>query len=435
MRRDDAARIEHIGVFIVDRRTARAYERCSAAWIARRTPQAIADGRLPAFLRRVVRAGRVADLGCGPAWYAAAIDASGRRVVALDVCSAMLAEAAHRAPAAALLRGELERLPFARGCLDGAWAANCYCHVPAAALPLALADLHAALRPGAPIELTLPRLERLHPRPREARRGEAQRRFDDDALKGRLFTGVDAARARALLHGAGFEAIRVRPIDDEFWFGITARRARTLPDFVRPGLRLLVCGLNPSLYSADVGIPFARRGNRFWPAALAAGIAKRPRDVSDALRCGIGFTDLVKRATAGAVELDAREYVAGMARITDLVRLFRPTRICFVGLDGWRAVVDRSARPGWIDEGLGGVPAYLMPSTSGRNARVDLTALAAHLHTAASDPVRRHSRPTARRRPLPASQDRRLASPQDRPRTRLRGGPRPISRTPARYGG
>src|SRR5262249_36310831 len=158
---------------------------------------------------------------------------------------------ARRAPGAALLRADLERLPFARGCLDAAWAANCYCHVPAAALPLALADLHAALRPGAPIEVTLPRIQRLHPRGRQVHRGQAQRRFHDDPLRGRLFTGVTAAHARALLHGAGFTAIRIRPITDDFWYAITARRARTLPDFVRPGLRLLVCGLNPSLYSAD----------------------------------------------------------------------------------------------------------------------------------------------------------------------------------------
>jgi len=369
----------------VDRRTARAYERCSAAWIARRAPQAIADGRLRAFLRRVPRGARVADLGCGPGWYAAAIQTSGRRVVALDVCGAMLAEAARRAPAAARLRGELENLPWVRGCLDAAWAVNCYCHVPADGLPLALADLHAALRPGAPIELTLPRLERLHPRPREVRRGEAQRRFDDDALTGRLFTGVDAARARALLHGAGFEAIRVRAIADGFWFRISARRARTLPDFVRPGLRLLVCGLNPSLYSADVGVPFARPGNRFWPAARAAGIAERPRDVRDALRRGIGFTDLVKRASAGAAELDPREYVAGLARVTELVRCYRPACICFVGLEGWRAAVDRGAVPGRIEGGVCGTRAYLMPSTSGRNARVDVAALAAHLRAAAGE--------------------------------------------------
>ena len=43
-------------------------------------------------------------------------------------------------------------------------------------------------------------------------------------------------------------------------------------------MRLLVCGLNPSVFSADVGIGFARNGNRYWPAALAAGIVTVDRD-------------------------------------------------------------------------------------------------------------------------------------------------------------
>ena len=117
--------------------------------------------------------------------------------------------------------------------------------------------------------------------------------------------------------------------------------------------------------------------------AIAAGILTRPRDVHDALRRGVGFTDLVKRATVGSVELDRREYAAGLARVTDLVRLHRPASVCFVGLDGWRAAVDRGARAGWIEGGVAGVRAYLMPSTSGRNARVDVATLAAHLREAA----------------------------------------------------
>ena len=51
--------------------------------------------------------------------------------------------------------------------------------------------------------------------------------------------------------------------------------ARTLADTVGDGMRLLICGVNPSLFSADVGIGYGRPGNRFWSAALAAGIVGR----------------------------------------------------------------------------------------------------------------------------------------------------------------
>lgn len=353
------------------------------------------DGRLAAFLRRVGKGGLVADLGCGPGWYSAAIAESGRRALAIDLCVPMLRESRPRAPSAHCVRADLAALPFAAACLDGAWAANCYCHVPRAELSLALADLHAALRVGSPLEMTLSRLAYWSPSPAEVACGESERRSTKGELVGRLFTGVSSERAHRLLEGAGFDTIRVRALPgDDFWLVLRARRARTLPDFVRPKSRLLICGLNPSLYSADTGIPFARPGNRFWPAALAAGLVDRARDVRAAVRGGIGFTDLVKRATPGASELAQQEYAAGLERVEALVRLYRPTAVCFVGLDGWRSAVDRRAAPGWIANGFAGRRAYLMPSTSGRNARVSVAALADHLRVAhdASSPDGRRVR-------------------------------------------
>lgn len=161
-------------------------------------------------------------------------------------------------------------------------------------------------------------------------------------------------------------------------------RARTLPDAVGPDLRLLVCGLNPSLYAADAGVAFARPGNRFWPAALAAGIASRDRDPRDALlRYGTGMTDLVKRATRKASELDTEEYRDGLARVERLARRLRPHVVCFVGLSGWRAAVDRTATAGRQERLLGGVPVYVMPSTSGLNTHASLFELTDHLRVAA----------------------------------------------------
>lgn len=364
----------------MDERTRAIYQRGARRWVAARRPDALADGRLAAFVRRLGRGSRVADLGCGPGWYAAALGQAGMRVVALDSSEAMLSIAAQSAAATVRVCADLAALPFTRGSLDGAWAINCYCHVPLAELPLALAELHAAVRPGGAVELTLPRLEAFEGM--RDRGGEGQARSRRGELPGRLFIGVTETRARALLHAAGFEHVRATRHERGFWICLRARRGRTLPDLVRPGLRLLVCGLNPSLYSADRGVPFARPGNRFWPAALAAGMVERDRDVATALRAGLGFTDLVKRATAGAAELEPREYRRGLARVGDLVRRQRPAAVCFVGLDGWRRSVDRRAGPGWVAAGFAGIPAYLMPSTSGRNAREPLERLATHLRTA-----------------------------------------------------
>jgi TDG/mug DNA glycosylase family protein len=302
--------------------------------------------------------------------------------VALDVAAAMLADAKKRAPAVARVRADLVALPFLNQSLDAAWAANCYVHVRSRDLPLALTHLHAVLRPGSPVALSFANLAQLQPTRGALKRGDGERRFNNGELPGRLFTGVTPERGHALLEGAGFDHINIEPLGDAFWLWARAQRARTLPDFVRPGMRLLICGLNPSVYSADAGIPFARPGNRFWAAACAAGLVVVERAPLDALRRGIGMTDLVKRATGGAAELRPDEYAAGLHRVEALVRRYQPGAVCFVGLDGWRTVADRRAQAGWIAAGFGGRPAYLMPSTSGRNARVPLSELAAHLRAA-----------------------------------------------------
>jgi len=53
-----------------------------------------------------------------------------------------------------------------------------------------------------------------------------------------------------------------------------------------------------------------------------------------------------------------------------------------VGLSGWRTVVDRHAVAGPQPDGVGGRPAYVMPSTSGLNARTSQAELTAHLAAA-----------------------------------------------------
>jgi TDG/mug DNA glycosylase family protein len=162
------------------------------------------------------------------------------------------------------------------------------------------------------------------------------------------------------------------------------RRERTLPSYVAPGLRLLVCGLNPSLYAADAGVGFARPGNRFWPAMLAAGLASVDRDPVDLLtNHHVGMTDLVKRATPRASELGRDEYEDGVQRLDRLSAWLEPRVVCVVGLSGWRRVLDRAAQPGWQARGVGGRPAYLMPNPSGVNAHSTVGTLVKHLKAAA----------------------------------------------------
>ena len=79
----------------------------------------------------------------------------------------------------------------------------------------------------------------------------------------------DAIDLDLLIEGAGFTT------DGGGTNGrINLERRLSLPDTVGPDMRVLVVGLNPSVYAAEHGVGFARPGNRFWPAAIEAG----PRD-------------------------------------------------------------------------------------------------------------------------------------------------------------
>jgi TDG/mug DNA glycosylase family protein len=354
----------------VERPTVAVYETNAREWREQRGAERIEDAhRLRSLIADAADDGmsgvaRV-DLGCGPGFHAAEL---GAPVVALDAARAMLDLVPEQAPGAWRVQADLEALPFRDAALAGAMAAKCYLHVAARALPAALARLHWALRPGAPAHFVL-------------RRGAMEGRQDGDEFPGRFFAEWESAPLRDVLTGAGFD------VEDDTsegrWLRLWARRARTLPDTVGPGMRLLVCGLNPSLYAADRGVGFARPGNRFWPAAIAAGLVQRDRDPLDGLRHGIGMTDLVKRATVAADELTTDEYRAGIARVEHLVQWLQPGAVCFVGLAGWRAAVDRTARAGAQPDGFAGVPAYVMPSTSGLNAHSRPADAVAHLRAAA----------------------------------------------------
>ena len=187
----------------------------------------------------------------------------------------------------------------------------------------------------------------------------------------------------ALFEGAGFAPVGGLRVDADGVLHARVTRERTLADTVGPGMRLLVCGVNPSPYSADAGVGYARPGNRFWPAVLAAGLVDADRDPVAALTRGVGLTDFAKRATRTAAEVTREEYGAGFARVSALVGWLRPGAVCFVGLSGWRVVVDRGAVAGRQPATVAGRPVYVMPSTSGLNARTPLEELARHLAVAA----------------------------------------------------
>ena len=156
-------------------------------------------------------------------------------------------------------------------------------------------------------------------------------------------------------------------------------------------LRLLIVGVNPGLWTAAVNAPFARPGNRFWPALHRAGLTETLVDASRGLSeaderaligAGIGITNLVGRATARADELSRAELIAGADKLLGVVTELQPQRVAVAGITAFRiafshpkAVLgkqDSSRIEGWPR----GVELWVVPQPSGLNAHENVDTLA-----------------------------------------------------------
>ncbi|MFN2519876.1 MAG: G/U mismatch-specific DNA glycosylase [Candidatus Limnocylindria bacterium] len=152
-----------------------------------------------------------------------------------------------------------------------------------------------------------------------------------------------------------------------------------MPAVLAPDLRVVFCGINPSLYSGAVGHHFARPGNRFWKVLHAAGFTPHvlsPFDDRQLLASRLGVTNLVARATATADELGDRELRAGAARLARAARRYRPATVAVLGVAAYRVAFERpQAVVGRQAETLGDSRLWVLPNPSGLNAHYQLPAL------------------------------------------------------------
>lgn len=161
---------------------------------------------------------------------------------------------------------------------------------------------------------------------------------------------------------------------------LKAAFGRSIPDLIRPGLKILFCGINPGLYSGATNLHFARPGNRFWPALFAAGFSNRilaPWENSELLEAGYGVTNLVARTTATAAELNDDEYRNGRKALVRKVRKYSPRWIAILGLGAYRTgFANPDAKIGRQEERLGSAGLWVLPNPSGLNANYQLPQLA-----------------------------------------------------------
>ncbi|MGW8885345.1 G/U mismatch-specific DNA glycosylase [Streptomyces sp. NPDC055749] len=153
---------------------------------------------------------------------------------------------------------------------------------------------------------------------------------------------------------------------------LLAARDRIVPDVAVGGLRVLFCGINPSLMTAATGFHFAHPGNRFWPVLHLSGFTPRrlkPSEQSELPGYGLGITNVVARATARADELSAAEFREGGQLLTARVEQLEPQWLAVVGVTAYRtAFGERHAQIGPQERRIGGARVWALPNPSGLNA-------------------------------------------------------------------
>ncbi|MEJ7843172.1 MAG: G/U mismatch-specific DNA glycosylase [Rubrobacter sp.] len=146
-------------------------------------------------------------------------------------------------------------------------------------------------------------------------------------------------------------------------------------DLLRPDLKLLFCGYNPSLRSGATGYHYAHPGNRFWRVLCAAEITERlykPEEDEALLEEGIGFTNLCPRPTRRADELTREEILAGSDALRATLERLRPEAVAYTGIGVYRWF-RRTSKVTWgvqPEPAVEGVVDVVVPSPSGLNRMV-----------------------------------------------------------------
>lgn len=164
----------------------------------------------------------------------------------------------------------------------------------------------------------------------------------------------------------------------------------TLPDYLDHGLDLVFIGINPGLYSVQRGHYFARSTSRFWPGLSASKLSGamrqelgtdllKPEHDSMLPRFGIGLTDVIKRPSANAGQLDPTEFMEWSPALLQKLKHYAPRIACFHGLTGFRPflkfalkIVDRVPVLGAQPELIGSTRLYVVPNPSPANAHFSL---------------------------------------------------------------
>ena len=147
-----------------------------------------------------------------------------------------------------------------------------------------------------------------------------------------------------------------------------------LPDVLRRGLDLVICGTAAGRRSAEVGDYYAGSGNKFWWILKETGLTPRQlahEEFKMLPKFGIGLTDLAKRYSGPDAGLRGGDYdIIGLRRKIESVR---PRVLAFNGKKAANELligIQEIPHGSTVDYGhhnarIGNTILFVLPSTSG----------------------------------------------------------------------
>ncbi|MDH5563366.1 MAG: mismatch-specific DNA-glycosylase [Nitrospirota bacterium] len=179
-----------------------------------------------------------------------------------------------------------------------------------------------------------------------------------------------------------------------------------LPDYLAQGLSILFVGINPGLRSSELGHHYAGHSNRFWKLLFDGGLVPSQLSYLDDQRLmdyGYGLTNLVAKPTTGLRDLGPQDFLQGRRELMAKIQKYQPALVAVLGMTVAQVLLlpepsVRSAKrgsrepihPGLQPERFTGVPVFVLPNPSGRNAHYSyqsMKALFCELKTAALQAV------------------------------------------------
>lgn len=190
----------------------------------------------------------------------------------------------------------------------------------------------------------------------------------------------------------------------------------SLPDILPPPGGILLIGINPSPVSVEAGHYYqGRLGKRLWGRLAKINLLRdaTPGAEDEAFaRAGHGLTDIVKRPSPSANDLNHEEFVKGAASLREKIRAWKPGLILFSFKEPAARLLGKNVQPGVCGE-IENVPAFLLsgpyaPSTVADRIDRELLALRGGGPNAAPSPTKERFHLKAR--PVAAARTQRITA-------------------------